>query len=147
MSGAMMMPVGRIGCLTAGCCLGVPCPAWMAFLCVVSPDAPPGAHVHLLPVYYGALGAATAALYVWLLRRDARPGALVTAGLLVYPLGHLAIEQLRDGSDERAAVMTPVVLAIVAADLLALLGWVVRRRLARREADGVQASGSLRSVP
>jgi phosphatidylglycerol:prolipoprotein diacylglycerol transferase len=145
MSGAMMMPVGRIGCLTAGCCLGVPCPTWLAFLCVIPPSAAPASlpspAVHLLPVYYAALGAATAALYVYLLRRRARPGTLVAAGLLVYPLGHLAIEQLRDGSDERAAVMTPVVVAIVAADLFVLLVRAVVRRLHPHQRSSVTFAG------
>jgi len=156
MTGAVMMPIGRIGCLVAGCCLGALCPTWLSAVCVPSLSfeptavidaatglaalpAPTPRRVHLLPAYFALLGAATAAVQVQLLRRRMPPGSLVAAGFLIYPLGQLAIERLRDAPADHAAVMTPVLVTTVLVDLL-VVGWVLATRAAVRR-RGVPALG------
>jgi len=142
MTGAAMMPIGRVGCLIAGCCSGILCPTWLSIICV-RPSAAAGIggptnsllgaasgapHLaHSLPAYFALLGAATVALHVWLLRRRVAPGTLIAVGCLVYPLGHLAVEQLREAPSDRVAVMTTVLLGMIAIDAL-VLGWVAVRR-------------------
>ena len=134
LSGAVMMPIGRVGCMLAGCCTGAQCPAWLDAVCVRA--APPEAgSVFALPAYFAALGCAILAVHLWMLRRHARPGSLAAVAFLLYPLGQLAIEQLRDASPNRAAVMTPVLVGMVLADALVcstVLLWLHRARRAGR---------------
>ncbi len=73
-----------------------------------------------LAIYSAALGAMLILVFVSLLRRRARPGSLLASGLMVFPLGQLAIERLRQPLESRGAVMTIVLLAMMAADLLVL---------------------------
>jgi len=136
MAAAVMMPIGRIGCMVAGCCTGSICPRWWSGFCVVPAGAEesvgPGgglAAVHPLPVYFAALGLGLVLLYVTLLRRGARPGVLLAAGFLLYPLGQLAIESLRDAAPDRTPLMIRVLLAMLAADVVVVSAIVAARRI------------------
>ncbi len=139
---AVAMPIGRIGCLRAGCCKGAVCPHWFQSLCV-QPDSPvvmapmasgdvvghvPAlAAVHLLPVYFAVLGIGLALLYLFLLRRGVRPGTLIAVQFFAYPLGQLAIEQLRTAAESRGSFMTAMLLAMIAIDVAAVSAWVAMR--------------------
>ncbi len=145
-AGAVMMPIGRVGCLVTGCCLGTVCPAWWPFGTTFGPDtavyatqvaagtiaagATASLPVHPLALYFAALGATAAALETWVLRRNARPGTIAAVGFAVYPLGQLVIEQLRTPEDDRGPLMTAALLAMVVGDVIAVA--VLRRRARRR---------------
>lgn len=147
---AVMMPIGRVGCLRAGCCKGGVCPVWFQSVCVppdlgvVFTQMDPGGvvghtaavdPVHLLPVYFGLLGVSLALLYVSLVRRGSRPGTLIAIQFVAYPLGQLAIEQLRVATESRGPVMTTVLVAMIAIDVAAVIVWlmILRRRAALRD--------------
>jgi prolipoprotein diacylglyceryltransferase len=127
MAGAVMMPIGRIGCLRAGCCLGVECPEWLHAVCV-APEPDAMFRVHALPLYFSALGIALVCVYAGLLRRRAQPGALIIAWLCLYPVGQLAIEQLRPPIESRGPQMTVVLLATAAVGVASAGVRVLRRR-------------------
>src|SRR5262249_1948677 len=132
---AVMMPVGRVGCLIAGCCTGAVCPSWMSAVCVPAADDPT-TRVHLLPAYFAALGLALVVVHVSLLRRGARPGTLIAVGFLLYPLGPPAIEQLRPTTDSRGDFMQLILAGTVLVDLLIVAAWVgVRRMRAHRASE------------
>jgi prolipoprotein diacylglyceryltransferase len=146
LAGAVMMPIGRIGCLVAGCCTGVVCPWWWPFGVVRGPDsnayndqlasglivasAPVSLPVHPLAAYFAVLGVVVAAIELRLFRRGVRAGAIAAIGFLLYPLGQLLIEQLRIPTDDRGPVMTSVLLAMIVCDLLIVSGvaWYESRR-------------------
>ena len=145
MNYAVMMPIGRIGCLLAGCCTGTTCPAWLARVCVTVPalegTEAPTQIVHLLPAYFIALGVVLTAIHVLLFRRGAPPGTLIAVGMLLYPLGQLAIEQLRLTTGDRGAVMTSVLLATIAVDAVCIAGWWVRRTWRAPATEPIAALG------
>lgn len=147
LSGAVMMPIGRIGCMVAGCCTGIVAASWWPFglryapetlayaeqvsLGVIPADAPMSLPVHPLPAYFAALGLVTAAIEIRLLRRNARPGAAAAAGFALYPLGQLVIERFRPAVDDRGPVMAAVLVAMLVGDLVAVALVRCRERGAR----------------
>jgi prolipoprotein diacylglyceryltransferase len=85
-TGAAMMPIGRIGCLLSGCCAGVVCGPWFRPLCLTFPPgteaylsqvqtglitsaAPVSLPAHPLQLYFGAAGLAVLTVLLWLMRR------------------------------------------------------------------------------
>lgn len=126
-TGAVLMPIGRLGCLLAGCCTGDVCPAWLNPICIQKSAHEP--EVHLLPAYFALLGMLMLAVDLWLLRRRARPGTLIAWSFFVYPAGQLAIELVRGEAGDRTGVMTAVLASSILANVL-VHGWLlVRRRL------------------
>lgn len=109
---SVLIPIGRLGCLSYGCCGGVACGPGLAPFC---PRYAPGSEVfraqaaagllppgsaaslpaHPLPLYFAVASVATLVLLVELLRRGAPPGALLLAFGLVRPAVKLALEPLR----------------------------------------------------
>jgi hypothetical protein len=150
---AVWLAVGRIGCLLAGCCMGLRCSAWMAGIClryppgtlvyldqvrdqVLDPTSPLSHPAHVLPVYFSlaALGILTALLE--LRRRGAPPGDLFIVFTLFYPAAKLALETLR-ASPRSGPVMTLVCLTIFATGLAMLTrraGGTARQPVAKRAA-------------
>jgi prolipoprotein diacylglyceryltransferase/tetratricopeptide (TPR) repeat protein len=106
-----LIPIGRIGCLTNGCCMGGPCPSWLPFCPRYTPgseaynaqlrdnlitlSSPLSLPAHPLPVYFAVGSLLTLAVLVWLLRRGARPGTLLAVFMVVRPLTKIALETLR----------------------------------------------------
>ena len=107
-----LIPIGRIGCMIHGCCLGTVCPAWLrplgwrygpgseAFQLQVaagalSPTSPLSLPVHPLPLYFALASLATLALLLWLLGRGAPPGTLLLAFCILRPAAKLGLEPLR----------------------------------------------------
>jgi len=144
-----LIPIGRIGCLMNGCCMGVACGPWApAFLCVRQPPGTEayneqlGHHLiesgsslslaaHPLPVYFALSSLVVLAVMLWLLRHGTRPGALLAVFMIVRPLTKLAVEPLR-AYPRPPALMLGVPALELAVALLALALVFGRRRAARR---------------
>jgi hypothetical protein len=109
---SVLIPIGRIGCMTYGCCLGTVCPPWLRPLGwrygpgseafhlqlsagVIPPTSTLSLPVHPLPLYFALASLCTLALLVSLLRRDGPPGTLLLVFCLVRPTTKLALEPLR----------------------------------------------------
>lgn len=121
--------VGRMGCLVAGCCVGLPTDAPWGWSVATS------LRVHPLPVYLGlwALVAAAAAA-AWTraandparieVRRD-RPGVHFWRWAFLFSVGRAALESFRWGADAdvNPAQVESVILASFA---VGWLGWVAR---------------------
>jgi phosphatidylglycerol:prolipoprotein diacylglycerol transferase len=108
---SVLIPIGRIGCMVYGCCLGTVCPSWLPFgwrygpgteafhlqLAAghLSPTSTVSLPVHPLPLYFALASLGTLAILVWLLRRAAPPGTLLLTFCLLRPATKLALEPLR----------------------------------------------------
>ncbi len=106
--------LGRFGCLAAGCCTGTVCGDSVPhFLCtpvgrdsevfarqyaqgLIDPTSAIGLPIHPLPIYFMVLAAVVLAVLLWQLRHGSRPGSLLVAFGLLWPVGKLALEQLRE---------------------------------------------------
>jgi len=109
---SVLIPIGRVGCMIYGCCLGTVCPPWLrpigwrygpgteAFHLqlaagIISPASTLSLPVHPLPLYFALASLGTLAVLVWLLRRAAPPGMLLLTFCLLRPATKLALEPLR----------------------------------------------------
>lgn len=107
----VMIAIGRLGCLAAGCCGGTACDGW-AFYCVAYPpgssayEAQIAAHqiaygaavslpAHPLPLYSMGVALLTLSVLLWMLRRGAPAGALLALFIVVHPATKLLIESVR----------------------------------------------------
>ena len=91
----VMMPIGRVGCLVAGCCKGAVGPTWMEAVCVREAPYEGAALVHSLPVYFALLALALLALDLRLMRRGAKAGTVAAVTFLIHPVGKILLERLR----------------------------------------------------
>ena len=141
---ALGQAVGRLGCLAAGCAVGLPAtqPAWWA---PVLPDAA-GALAARFPsqiVEAAAEGLLCLAL-VWLIRRGPErvaPGGAACAYLFVYGAMRLALEPLRGDSTFVGPLATASVWSLGAVALGAASWLYVRRTVAPRvRREGAVAS-------
>lgn len=111
-SSSVAIPIGRIGCVLYGCCMGAICERWPSALCLtwhqgtepyrnqltvgaIQLGAEHSLPVHPLPIYFALASLLTLAVLVVLLLRDARPGALLAAFCIMRPLAKLGLEPLR----------------------------------------------------
>lgn len=109
---SVLIPIGRMGCMAYGCCLGTVCPPWLRPLGwrygpgsepfhlqlaagVIPATSTLSLPVHPLPLYFALASLGTLAMLVWLLRRDAPPGTLLLAFCILRPATKLALEPLR----------------------------------------------------
>jgi len=131
----VMMPVGRIGCLVAGCCTGRACPSWLGPLCFRYPagteayDAQVRAGLlpvtsalslpaHPLPVYF--MLASLALLPILLRLRRARAGSILLLFCIVNPLTKLCLEPLR-ASPHPGPLMVAIPAVVLTMGLFAAL--------------------------
>ena len=155
---SVLIPVGRLGCLAFGCCMGVVCGPALARFC---PRYPAGSEAHLqqlraglisleataslpahpLPLYFGAVSLLTLGVLVWMLRRGAPPGSLLLAFLVLRPSAKLALEPLR-ANPSPSPLMIDIPLAMLVCALVVIAGVAVRR-IAGARARRALAAGLL----
>jgi hypothetical protein len=145
---SVVIPIGRLGCLTFGCCMGGVCPAWLHGLCVRHPpgseaytqqlqarliplDASLSLPAHPLPLYFAVASLVTLGLLLWLLRRGAAPGTLLAVFCVVRPATKLLLEPLR-ATAVPSRLMVAVPVGMLAVTLATLAGMFVARRLRLR---------------
>src|SRR6185503_1654285 len=109
---SVLIPIGRVGCMIYGCCLGTVCPPWLrplgwrygpgteAFHLQLAAGLIPDTStvslpVHPLPLYFALASLGTLAVLLSLLRRSAPPGMLLLTFCLLRPATKLALEPLR----------------------------------------------------
>jgi tetratricopeptide (TPR) repeat protein len=155
---SVLIPVGRLGCLAFGCCMGVVCGPALARFCpryppgseahlqqlragLISLDAPASLPAHPLPLYFGAASLLTLGVLVWMLRRGAPSGSLLLAFLVLRPSAKLALEPLR-ANPSPSPLMSDIPLAMLACALVAIVG-VTLRRITRVRARRAMAAGLL----
>lgn len=150
------IPIGRVGCLLAGCCMGGVCERWPSALCFTWPPGseayrqqltagliPLGAAesllAHPLPIYFALASLATLGVLLLLLHRNAPPGALLAAFCILRPAAKLALEPLR-AADRGGVLMVAIPAGVLAVTCVVLAGMLARRLLASRAARLVIAA-------
>jgi phosphatidylglycerol:prolipoprotein diacylglycerol transferase len=156
----VMMPIGRIGCLLDGCCMGSACGPWAPF-CLRYPrgtDAylaqvgtgllrgsePFSLPAHPLPIYFAASALAMLGVLLWLLRHQAAPGALLAAFLVLEPATKLLLEPLR-ATPRPPTLMVGIPATILVGTLLVLAATRVVRGRARRTDVAVCGTAAVRA--
>ncbi|HYY74451.1 MAG TPA: prolipoprotein diacylglyceryl transferase family protein [Solirubrobacterales bacterium] len=156
---SVLIPIGRLGCIANGCCMGAACRRFGLFCMryspgteaysaqlqqnLISPGAPLSLPAHPLPVYFAVASLLTLAVLLWLFRRGAPAGAMLATFCILQPLSKLALEPLR-----AVPRPGPLMLAIPATELIVtctvLAVMLVRRGAARTESQArVAPEGSL----
>jgi prolipoprotein diacylglyceryltransferase len=153
----VMMPIGRIGCLLDGCCMGSACGPWApfclryprgtdAYLAQVSAGLLGGSEplslpAHPLPIYFAASALAMLGVLLWLLHRHAAPGALLAVFLVLEPATKLLLEPLR-ATPRPPLLMVGIPATILVGTLLVLAATrVVRGRARRPDVAGCGTAG------
>jgi prolipoprotein diacylglyceryltransferase len=144
-SAAVMIPIGRIGCLLAGCCAGVVCGAWARPICFTFPSGTEAFYsqvdagliartaarslpAHPLQLYFGGAALAILGVLLALLRAGARPGSMLATGFFLYPLAQLALERIRAPvAGHQTGIMTTVLLGMMLADAAVVAAIVAYR--------------------
>lgn len=145
---SIFIPIGRLGCLAFGCCMGATCHGWAAGFC---PRYPPGSEAYLqqlrgelipmsataslpahpLPVYFAIASLLTLSVLLWMLHQGAPPGSLLAAFWILRPAAKLALEPLR-ANPSPSPLMIGIPLAALATTLAVLAGLAMRRLALRR---------------
>jgi prolipoprotein diacylglyceryltransferase len=141
---SVLIPIGRIGCMLHGCCMGATCGAWAPFCVRLSPNSegylaqleaglisrssPLSLPVHPLPAYFALASLLTLGVLLWLLRRRAAPGSLLAAFCILRPLAKLVLEPLRASGSLGSLVIVPLGVLLTTAGVLLAGRWHPARR-------------------
>lgn len=87
---------GRIGCLFAGCCYGAPtnCPLSITFTDTLL--APLGIALHPTQVYSSIFDILLTLFLLWYDKKDSKQGRVFSAYIILYSIGRIFIEFIRD---------------------------------------------------
>ncbi len=146
-----LIAVGRLGCISAGCCVGKVCGSWGPF-CRVYPagsqtyfeqvndevireGAAFSLAAHPLPFYSQGAALLLLAILLWLLWRGAAPGMLLGVFVAVRPLTKLLLETFRNHPRE-STLMVGVPLAEIAVVLCLALYFLARTRRSATQSPG-----------
>ncbi len=153
-----LIPIGRIGCLVAGCCGGTVCGRW-ALLCwrygpgtesfsyqvragLIPSDSVLSQPAHPLPLYFALASLLTLGILVWLLRRGAPAGALLLAFGILRPLAKLSLEPLR-AFPRPPGLMIGIPASVLVCSVAAIIVWRFRQASIRRLQPSIGASAAL----
>lgn len=141
---SVVIPVGRLGCIASGCCMGTVCTHWPLALCMrfgpgseayhqqlglglISPYEAVSLPVHPLAAYFGIASLLTLAVLVVLLRRGAATGTCLAVFCVLRPAAKLALEPLR-AMPRPAPLMVGIPTFVLVATCLAVASAWWRRR-------------------
>jgi prolipoprotein diacylglyceryltransferase len=126
---SVLIPIGRLGCLANGCCMGRVCGRFALFCMrfppdteaysaqiqhnLISPGDPLSLPAHPLPLYFAGASLLTLTILLWLLRRRVPAGFMLATFCILEPIAKLSLEQLR-----AVPRPGPLMLGIPAAELV-----------------------------
>lgn len=92
---ALAQAVGRVGCLAAGCCYGIPAQGPLTVLYQQSTQAPNGVPLFPVQALSSLLDLALCGTLLLCARRARRPGTVTLCYFALYAVGRFAVEFLR----------------------------------------------------
>jgi prolipoprotein diacylglyceryltransferase/tetratricopeptide (TPR) repeat protein len=157
---SVMIPIGRIGCLKNGCCMGTVCGRWVSGLwCLRYPSGtqayeqqlrdglislsdPLSFPAHPLPVYFALASLATLWILLRMLWRNAPPGRLLAVFCILRPLTKLLLEPLR-AMPRQGDLMVAIPLGVLLVTCTVLAVGSARRSFHAHRALGTRAAALL----
>jgi prolipoprotein diacylglyceryltransferase len=152
---SVLIPIGRIGCIANGCCMGRVCGRFALFCMrfppeteaysaqlqhdLISPGTPLSLPAHPLPVYFAIASLITLAILLWLFRRGAPAGSMLAVFCILRPLTKLSLEPLRAVPRPGAIMLgIPVTVLVLTCTVLAVM--FVRRAASRARLGAKEAA-------
>jgi prolipoprotein diacylglyceryltransferase len=144
---AVITPIGRIGCITNGCCLGAICPAWASSVCFHAPhgafgmDAATSPEIFPLAWAFLVAGCSLAIVAGVVSLRARRAGMVAVLICTVGPATKALLEQFRAvPRPEVPSVWMPLGVSLLVLLALAAARWGARREQSSATDDTVGGS-------